>query len=205
YQNDTTFPSYADALSQVRADSHLSSLFEPNSWQEKMVAECRSSLHTHPSRAKAVLFYSQHPDGRPDKRSKHGGCPVLDDGGGEQPKWAANLWVWNAPRMGYPEAPNKEGWSGEKAKKSKSKKVKEGTKKEEAAAADGQKLVVFANKGGKYVDAKLYYEDTYWGDLGEGDSHRVNSFAGHVWRVKAREETVEEWTVGSEPEQSFNI
>lgn len=49
-----------------------------------------------PLRAEAVLFYSQHPDGRVDHASLHGGCPVL-----EGTKWAANLWVWNGPRMPY--------------------------------------------------------------------------------------------------------
>lgn len=53
-------------------------------------------MSVKPLRAEAVLFYSQHPDGRVDLASLHGGCPVL-----EGTKWAANLWVWNGPRMPY--------------------------------------------------------------------------------------------------------
>ena len=61
------------------------------SWEEEMVVTCRSKLALKPSRGRAVLFYSQHPNGKEDLNSRHGGCPVLK---GE--KWAANLWIWNA-------------------------------------------------------------------------------------------------------------
>ena len=155
YQNDTDHPNYTEALHSVRSDPHLSTLFKKSSWQEKMVAECRSSLHTKPARAKATLFYSQHPDGRPDKRSKHGGCPVLDDGGGTKPKWAANLWVWNAPRMGYPEAPNKPNFK-EKKKKSTSGNAPEKGKGAVKGEENEQKLVTFVNENEKYKDARLY-------------------------------------------------
>ena len=36
---------------------------EPGSWQEKMQGQCVSKLAVKPRKAKAVLFYSQHPDG----------------------------------------------------------------------------------------------------------------------------------------------
>ena len=79
-----------DAALQIAKDSGATALFEQNSWQERMVVECRTRLSFKPKRAKAILFYSQHPDGRLDVASKHGGCPVL---GGKE-KWAANLWIW---------------------------------------------------------------------------------------------------------------
>ena len=34
-------------------------------------------LSVKPKKAEAVLFYSQLPDGQPDRMSQHGGCPVL--------------------------------------------------------------------------------------------------------------------------------
>jgi hypothetical protein len=46
------------------------------------------------------LFYSQHPNGALDDKSFHGGCPVLHG-----TKYAANLWVWNAPQAGHADAP----------------------------------------------------------------------------------------------------
>jgi hypothetical protein len=82
----------AEAISELRASGDAAAAgIEKGSWQEKMVATCRTKLSVRPWRGRAVLFYSQFPDGKVDSMSKHGGCPVLND----QPKWAANLWVWN--------------------------------------------------------------------------------------------------------------
>jgi hypothetical protein len=79
------------ALEELRASGHAkASGIEEGSWEEEMVAVCRSKLSVRPWRGRAVLFYSQHPNGEQDTMAKHGGCPVLK---GE--KWAANLWVWN--------------------------------------------------------------------------------------------------------------
>lgn len=75
---------------------NISDKFEEGSWQREMVHTCRTKLSVKPKRAEAVLFYSQFPNGEPDRSAYHGGCPVLQ---GE--KWAANLWVWNGPRQGY--------------------------------------------------------------------------------------------------------
>ena len=50
-----------------------------------MVADCRSRLAVTPHSGRAVLFYSQHPNGEEDTSSRHGGCPVLV---GE--KWAVS-------------------------------------------------------------------------------------------------------------------
>ena len=51
-----------------------------------MVADCRSRLSVTPHAGRAVLFYSQHPNGEEDSSSLHGGCPVLQ---GE--KWAVSF------------------------------------------------------------------------------------------------------------------
>ena len=58
-----------------------------------MLVKCRTKLTITPAKTKAILFYSQHPDGQKDTLSRHGACPVLSDSS----KIAANLWVWNAP------------------------------------------------------------------------------------------------------------
>lgn len=50
-----------------------------------MVADCRSRLAVRPHSGRAVLFYSQFPNGEEDTSSLHGGCPVLQ---GE--KWAVS-------------------------------------------------------------------------------------------------------------------
>jgi hypothetical protein len=57
----------------------MTHLFPPQSWQRTMVSKCRSPhmLSVKPKKTEALLFYSQLPDGRPDRSSLHGGCPVL--------------------------------------------------------------------------------------------------------------------------------
>ena len=49
---------YQTALTELKASEHAA-LFKANSWEEKMVARCRSSLAVRPNSARAVLFYSQ--------------------------------------------------------------------------------------------------------------------------------------------------
>jgi prolyl 4-hydroxylase len=88
-----------DAIESLRASGDASML-KTGSWEETLVAKCRSRLAVQPHPGRAVLFYSQLPNGKPDYTSLHGGCPVL---AGQ--KYAANLWVWNSHRHGYSEAP----------------------------------------------------------------------------------------------------
>jgi hypothetical protein len=88
--------SEAESTQDFRASGDaMASGIETGSWEEKMVATCHSCLSVRPTHGRAVLFYSQFPNGAEDKMSKHGGCPVLKG----ETKWAANLWVWNALRV----------------------------------------------------------------------------------------------------------
>ena len=107
-----------------------------------MVADCRSRLSVRPHSSRAVLFYSQHPNGEEDSSSLHGGCPVLH---GE--KWAANLWVWNGIRSGFPGSPTKPGV--------------------EPAKNPGELSATFTNsqKDATLKEVDLYFEDTFWGDF----------------------------------------
>ena len=75
---------------EVQPDLTAGGRIVPGSWEGRMVQQCRSKLAVRPTKAHAILFYSQHPDGVHDPSSLHGGCPVL-----EGTKWAANLWIWN--------------------------------------------------------------------------------------------------------------
>lgn len=168
--------SLSQSLAMVK-EKGLTKLFQKDSWQEKMVAKCNSRLTFRPGRAKSVLFYSQHPNGEPDKSSQHGGCPVLE---GE--KWAANLWVWNGPRYG-PHAPTFD------------------TGQDENEGLDHAVTATFRNSGKNpaFKSAKLFYENTYWGDLEPGGSgHGVNTFHGHRWNVKVGEDIVKTWVIGTE-------
>ena len=83
--------SLKEALQDLRESGDVEgSGIEKGSWEEEMVAKCQSRLSVQPKSGRAVLFYSQFPNGEQDFMSKHGGCPVL-----KGQKWAANLWVWN--------------------------------------------------------------------------------------------------------------
>ena len=74
------------ALSQLRESGDVEGLLSHGSWEESMVARCRSRLAVRPHSSRAVLFYSQEPDGTPDKNSLHGGCPVI-----KNEKWAGKI------------------------------------------------------------------------------------------------------------------
>ncbi|CAM9507867.1 unnamed protein product, partial [Discosporangium mesarthrocarpum] len=63
-----------------------------HTWEANLLHQCRQKMIVAPRKGEAVLFYSQHPDGRVDTTSQHGACPVI-----QGQKWAANLWVWNGP------------------------------------------------------------------------------------------------------------
>ena len=58
--------------------------------------DCSKGLLVKPERGKVIIFYSLTANGDLDPLSLHGACAVK----GENVKWAANKWVWNAP-MGY--------------------------------------------------------------------------------------------------------
>jgi hypothetical protein len=72
----------ADRVQKDEAIRHLresgdGKMLEENSWEEEMVAMCRSRLAIRPYAGRSVLFYSQLPNGEQDGNSLHGGCPVL--------------------------------------------------------------------------------------------------------------------------------
>lgn len=192
---DDSTPTYQQALADLRA-SEQSALFEKKSWEEKMVARCRSSLAVRPNSARAVLFYSQLPNGQPDPSSLHGGCPVITS----EPKWAANLWVWNTPRAGFAGAPVNEDRIAANKKKGKAPTI--------SADTPPKKHVTFVNEGKDpfYDNAELYYLDQYWGRLGDGDApHAVNSYEGQVWNVKVGGKVVKTWVVGKKEVQKYAV
>ncbi|KAI2514015.1 prolyl 4-hydroxylase alpha-subunit [Fragilaria crotonensis] len=177
------------ALESLRKSKDAVGILEPGSWEEEMVAQCRSRLAIRPHAGRAVLFYSQLPSGEPDPASRHGGCPVLK---GE--KYASNLWVWNTIRDGFEGAPR-----NPKAKQTAS-----------SPTQSEKKVVTFSNVGGDptYDNAELFYGDEmFWSKLGKGSpSVSVNTYPGHVWNLKVRGEVVKTWTIkADDPTINFEI
>jgi prolyl 4-hydroxylase len=65
-----------DTIRELRESGQIDLLTE-GSWEESLAAKCRTRLVVEPKPGRAVLFYSQHPNGTVDKASLHGACPVL--------------------------------------------------------------------------------------------------------------------------------
>ena len=182
-----------DALEALRASGDVEGLLKEGSWEEQMVANCRSRLAVRPHSSRAVLFYSQHPDGSVDRSSLHGGCPVITD----QPKWAANLWAWSAPRSGFPGSP-KNMHVVERNRAA----IKSTPKN------DLQKSAKFINTktDEKMRHAKLFFQETFWGNYGfDGPPLGVNTFEGHQWHVQVDGKVVKSFVVGKEKNQEFTI
>lgn len=177
------------ALKELRASGDASDL-KKGSWEESMMAKCRSRLAIRPHSARAVLFYSQFPNGEQDPMSLHGGCPVL-----KGDKWAANLWTWSAIREGYDGAPTKP----EIAK----------LREHSSDRRPNQLKVTFSNRGKdpKFKEAELFYDESgYWGKLGHGEGPLVSySYEGHKWNIKVNGEFIKQFIVGKEPNQEFYI
>lgn len=183
--------SFKDALRELR-DSGDANFLAKGSWEEDMVAKCRSRLAIRPHSSRAVLFYSQHPNGEPDQASLHGGCPVL---GGT--KWAANLWVWNAPRGGYPGSPKNEHVVKQNLAK--------GKKEDEHP---NKKQATFSNQGtdNRFKNAELYFQDTFWGKLGFGDPPlSVNTYEGHQWNVMVDGKKLMQFIINGEKQQEYSV
>jgi hypothetical protein len=184
---------HATALKSLR-ESERGQVLKRGSWEENLVATCRSRLSIRPHSSRAVLFYSQLPDGSIDPASLHGACPVLSG-----QKYAANLWVWNTPRTGYRGSPIKEKFRKDKKK----------------ATIDSEhefKLInaSFKNTGKDdgMKNAKLYYENDFWRNLGHDDPPMsVNTYEGHIWNVKVDEKIVKTWRISEKRglHQKFTI
>jgi hypothetical protein len=162
------------------------------SWEEKLGAECRSKLAVTPMHAKAILFYSQHPDGRPDQDSLHGACPVLDG-----TKWGANLWVWNGPRYGYPGAPVNHDVVEAKQRN---------TNNQQETSGPKQLLAIFTNTGEDpaFTHADLYFQDSFWGKFGHGDPPlSVNTYEGHEWNVMVDGQVMKTWIIDTRDRQEY--
>jgi len=67
----------------------------------RSMSACDRGLKVKPQMGKVIMFYSLTPDGKGDKSSLHGACPVE---GGEA-KWAANKWVWSSPMSAHFDTP----------------------------------------------------------------------------------------------------
>ena len=50
-------------MEHIRGSEEFKGLFVSGSWQETLTAQCKSKLAVKPKKTRAVLFYSQLPDG----------------------------------------------------------------------------------------------------------------------------------------------
>lgn len=177
-----------ELIRKLRESGVTEGKLEPGSWEEEMYAECRAKLAIRPRQGRAVLFYSQFPNGIEDTNARHGACPVLNG-----TKWAANLWVWSGPRPEYEHAPKR--WPDRPDKDIKAREPK-------------QLYAEFRNTGSDpaFADAELYYEDTLFGKLdAEGPPIAVNTFEGHKWNVRVNGETLQQFVISKKERQVFQV
>jgi len=179
----------------------VSHLFPENSWQRKMVADCRTMFSVKPRKGDAILFYSQHPNGEVDKMSIHGGCPVISG-----TKWAANLWVWNGPRNGYMV---RDEVTGNMRRKLPEERAAEASSvaddnSQTEKKVDISRSVTFVNVD-VTTEANLYWEDQFWSKMEIGRTISVNTFLGHRWYVNVNGQRML-WTIDSDSgSQKFEL
>lgn len=161
-------------IERLRKDSNGNdaiSMLNPGSWEEEMVALCRTKLAIRPVANRAILFYSQYPNGTVDKSSYHGACPVLNG-----TKLAANLWTWSGIRPEYDGAPLKKTVSDTTAN---------------VIQSSTEVKAIFRNdkKDPIYHNAQLFYDnDIFFGNIGINDKPiSVNTYIGHIWNVKDKD------------------
>ena len=145
------------------------------SWEWEMSNTCASdgSLSVRPVRGSAVLFYSQHADGRLDPLSLHGSCPVL----GSMYKWAANVWVWNKRRVHHD--PSKAKMHGGNGDGSASAELQDGQVELHFHNNCKEKVAIFwqmpESQGG---------DPTFWSDIYPGQSAGSTTWHTHRWLAK---------------------
>jgi hypothetical protein len=170
--------SEADGLRILRESGDTKGVLKEGSWEERMTVLCRTRFAVRPKALRAVLFYSQFPNGTVDPLSYHGGCPVL-----RGTKLAANLWTWSAIRPEYDGGPIRDGADLDEDGDSDPAE----TEDDEAVPASSI-LATFQNSGKdeRFRNAELYYDEAgYFGKLGfDDDPIAVNTFSGHVWNIK---------------------
>eukprot|EP00538_Stauroneis_constricta_P002230 CAMPEP_0119554598 /NCGR_PEP_ID=MMETSP1352-20130426/7044_1 /TAXON_ID=265584 /ORGANISM="Stauroneis constricta, Strain CCMP1120" /LENGTH=498 /DNA_ID=CAMNT_0007601213 /DNA_START=108 /DNA_END=1604 /DNA_ORIENTATION=- len=90
----TVFPK-VDIANPTEPPQYALDMFNKESREHYLTKECHKKLALPPQKGTAALFYSITPDGKIDRMSLHGACPVI-----KGMKWGANIWIWNRQRYG---------------------------------------------------------------------------------------------------------
>ena len=108
-----------------------------------------------------------------------------------------DLWVWNAPRNGFPGSPVNQDVVDRNRAAGK-----------QSAHEIQQKQASFTNTQSdeSMKNAVLFFQDTRWGELGFGDPPlNVNTYKGHEWNVKVDDEIVRKFVIDDRPKQLYTI
>lgn len=142
----------------------------------------------------AILFYSLHSNGDIDEFSWHCGCPVQ-----KGLKWAANSWLWNQPqRAGAPvRHPGRRKVS-----------VAAGRRDKSAGIDEPPKIqILFQNLQGS--ELKVFWVDMPRGaevhvlTLGPESTQSLDSYAEHIFRIRAGDAVVREYIVQQKPKKQI--
>jgi prolyl 4-hydroxylase len=172
-----------EALESRPLDAHVMKLRDEidktGSWEPGLIDDCYTKLAAFPKKGRAILFYSQHPDGSLDRMATHGGCPVL-----EGTKWASNLWIWNKA-MPF-------GSSRFQAK-------------DDAGAAAGVDVDVTTAAAPADVFWVGASEEAPMGTVTPGYTLKLHSFAGHTFVARRNSVEVARFVVGTELPQVWTV
>jgi hypothetical protein len=100
-------------------------------------------------------------------------------------QYAANLWVWNTPRQGYPGSPRNPNM-----------KKKQGDTVEAGGVTGVTATFRNSGKNPDLKNAELFFEDTFWARLGsDGPPVSVNTYRGHLWKLMVDGTEIQRWTI----------
>mmetsp|Transcript_25987 Transcript_25987/g.61672 ORF Transcript_25987/g.61672 Transcript_25987/m.61672 type:complete len:141 (-) Transcript_25987:74-496(-) len=118
--------------------------------------------------------------------SLHAACPLLD-----KQKYAANLWVWNTPRQGYPGSPIKQKFRKDPSKNENRPNTQCPSPPPKLKEKKFMQInVIFTNTGTdpRLDKAELFYQNKFWTKIWkDGEPVSVNTYEGHVWNIRSAE------------------
>ena len=158
----TVFPLAEDVHPDMiggEVPSYVDEVVTPGTWERTLVDQCYSKFAVTPANVSAILFYSLTGDGSGDPLSEHGACPPLIGN-----KWGANLWVWNRRRHGL------DIHSSDTS----------------PTPASSHLEITFVNRVSRPIE--LLWSDTVLASLGVGESIRFNTYLGHQWAARLKDE-----------------
>lgn len=189
--------SMSDSVQEFRRSVISPNLLKAGSWEERMAVLCGCRYTVRPKSGRALLLYSQLPNGQPDRSALYGECPVMNG-----TKWVASLRSWSAPRITMDftrhylaEIPDDDSGDEDSEEPPVNQIIAEFRYVSGDPRFEG---------AGVYYDCGPYEEAILFGTLGELPVN-VNTFEGHRWYVQKGEAILKTFVTGNDKLQIFEV